>query len=344
MTDDRSGSELGSSGHDVPEQDPSALDESSGQGAPQPRWWPLGVGLATVLIVGWVLATAWVGIMGSHPAYLITLVVALAFALGLIAWALRVKPPSPRSRVRTWLARSGLLIGAVVLLGLIAWLRPLSADQIALDALDDGDGVSVDASRSMIRLTPIAEPGSVGLAFYPGAKVDPQAYAHVLRPIAEAGFAVVIFKQPYNLAILDSNAADATVGDPDDAIDGWVIAGHSLGGAMAARYAEQQRDELVGLLLYAAYPVVDMSDRSGLAAMSVFGTADGVADPADIEEGMTDLPPTAEFVAVDGAIHSFFGDYGLQNGDGTPGVSREAAQRVIADASIRFLQSIDASM
>ncbi len=299
------------------------------------------MGVATVVVVGWACATSWVGIVGSSPAYLITLLLALALAVGLIAWSVLVGPPPRRSRVRIWLARGGVLLGGAVLIGLLVFVRPLSAEQIALDALHDGGGVTVDVSRSTIRLVPDADPRSVGLAFYPGAKVDPQAYAHVLRPLAEAGFEVVIFKQPYNLAILDSNAADAVIGDPDDAIDEWVVAGHSLGGAMASRYAEQERDELAGLLLYAAYPVIDMSDRSELSVMSVFGTADGVAEPADIEDRMSDLPPATEFVAIEGAIHSFFGDYGLQRGDGTPGVSREEAQREIADASIRLLQSIE---
>jgi dienelactone hydrolase len=309
----------------------------------RPRWWPIGVGAAISLVVVWAFATAWVGIWGSSPAYLITLLLALVVAIGLVAWALVVGAPPERSTWKTWSARAGLLIVGAVALGLLVSLRPLSADQIALDALDDGNGVSVDVSRSSIRLTPTDDPRATGLAFYPGAKVDPQAYAHVLRPIAEAGFPVVIFKQPYNLAILDSNAADAVIGDPDDTIDRWAVGGHSLGGAMASRYAERDRDELDGLLLYAAYPVNDMSERTGLAVMSISGTNDGLATPADIEEHTPDLPVSTEYVPIDGGIHSFFGDYGLQRGDGTPDISRADAQRQIADASIRFLETLDAN-
>ncbi|TFH18977.1 MAG: alpha/beta hydrolase [Acidimicrobiales bacterium] len=215
------------------------------------------------------------------------------------------------------------------------------AAELGRSSCADGNGVTVDNSRSSIRLTPTDDPRATGLAFYPGAQVDPQAYAHVLRPIAEAGFPVVIFKQPYNLAVLDSNAANAVIGDPDDAIDRWAVGGHSLGGAIASSYAETDRDELVGLLLYAAYPVNDMSDREGLAVMSVYGTDDGLATPADIDEHRPDLPASTDYVAIDGGIHSFFGDYGLQNGDGTPGTTRVDAQRQIADASISFLEALD---
>ena len=83
-----------------------------------------------------------------------------------------------------------------MLLGLLVYLKPASAQQIAIDTLDDGDGVTVDVSRTSIRLTQPSEPTAAGLAFYPGALVDPQAYAHVLRPIAEAGFPVVISSSP----------------------------------------------------------------------------------------------------------------------------------------------------
>ena len=316
--------------------------QSPEQRGRRPRWWPIGLGTAVAVVVVWAFATVWVGIWGSSPAYLITLVLSLAVAIGLVTWALVVGPPPQRSAWKVSSARAGLLIAGAVLLGLLVYLKPLSATQIALDALDDGGGVTVEVSRSAIRLSPTDDPRSTGLAFYPGAKVDPQAYAHVLRPIAEAGFPVVIFKQPYNLAILDPNAANAVIGDPDDAIDRWAVGGHSLGGAMASSYAETDRDELVGLLLWAAYPVNDMSDRVGLAVMSVYGTNDGLATPADIDERRPDLPASTEYVAIDGGIHSFFGDYGLQRGDGTPGTTRADAQRQIAAASIGFLEALDA--
>ena len=277
----------------------------------------------------------------TSPIYLITLVLAFGLAIGLITWAVRVGPAPSRSRRRTWIARSGLLFGGAATIGALAYLRPLSAEPVAIDALDDGDGVTVDASRSMIRLTPQAPVRATGLAFYPGAKVDPQAYSNILRPLAESGFTVVIFKPPYNLAVLEPNAANAVIGNTDDTIDRWVVGGHSLGGAMAASYAEQERAELSGLLLYAAYPVNDMSGRADLEVMSVFGTNDAIATPTEIDESGRQLPPSTEFVPIDGAIHSYFGDYGPQRGDGTPGVSRNAAQSEIATATLSLLDGVD---
>ena len=325
---------------DLPTAEPDDATAQGAQPARRPRWWPIGVGVAIALVVVWAFATAWVGIWGSSPAYLITLLLSLALAIALVVWALLVGAPVPRPNWRTWLPRVVLLLGGLVLIGALLLLKPLSAEPIAIDALDDGSGVAVDVSRSQIRLTPTGEVSTVGLAFYPGARVDPQAYAHVLRPVAESGFTVVIFKQPFNLAVLDSNAANAVIGDADDAIDRWVVGGHSLGGAMASSYAESDRDELVALLLYAAWPVNDMSERADLAVMSVSGTNDGLATEAEIDERKPDLPSSTEYVPIDGAIHSYFGDYGLQRGDGTPTISRTDAQDQIAEASIGFLESL----
>lgn len=57
----------------------------------------------------------------------------------------------------------------------------------------------------------------------------------------------------------------------------------------------------------------------------------------DIDASRADLPSTATFVAVEGAVHAFFGDDGEQSGDGTPTVSREVAQGQIVAATVDAL-------
>jgi len=46
------------------------------------------------------------------------------------------------------------------------------------------------------------------------------------------------------------------------------------------------------------------------------------------------------FTAVEGGIHAYFGDYGPQPGDGTPGVDRNTAQRQIVAASVSFMDAV----
>jgi hypothetical protein len=305
----------------------------------QRRWWPLIASAAMVLTVVLCFTTSWDSVWNSHPAYWISLLVAAAgaVALGIWAWTASARPRGSNARRIT--LRILLVIATLVPATVLIWLRPLGPDSVALRALEDSDGVSVRATSLVVRMDP-DDPKSTGLVFYPGAKVDPRAYAHILRPIAEAGYPVVIIKLPFNLAVLSPNAADAVVGDDDD-VDRWVVGGHSLGGAMAATYASKEHDELVGLLLYAAYPASDMSSRTGLDITSIYGTEDGLATVADIEDSKANLPPDTRFVPIDGGIHAYFGDYGAQSGDGTSTITRSDAQAQIVEATLAQMERVD---
>lgn len=303
------------------------------------RWWPLIAAGVTMVVALFCAATSWSSMWDAHPAYWVTLLAVMACCLGMAAWAWWNSPGRPHKAFRTWGLRVVLVVGTVGTISFLLYVRPLAADQVAIDALRPGAGVAVTDSSSQIRLQPdVAK--STGLVFYPGAKVDPRAYAHILRPIAEAGYPVVIVKFPFNLAVFGIRSANDVVGRDDD-VDQWVIGGHSLGGAMAATYATDPRDELAGLLLYAAFPAGSMAERTELDVTSIFGTEDGLATVAKIEASKADLPANARFVPIEGGIHAFFGDYGAQSGDGTPTIERADAQAQIVAATLEQLDRID---
>jgi dienelactone hydrolase len=97
---------------------------------------------------------------------------------------------------------------------------------------------------------------------------------------------------------------------------------------------------VVGLLLHASYPASDISGVRGVSVLSVSGTNDGLATPADIEASKANLPADARFTAIDGAVHSFFGDYGPQPGDGVPTISHDEARTQISNASVEFAAGV----
>jgi len=301
-----------------------------------------------VVVVGLVLAMSWSPVVAGHPAYLVTLLVVAVGGLAAIALAsLTIRsaapdPPPARSRARTWGRWIGRAVAAVVVVGLLAvlwWLRPLGATDVALDALSSGNGVTVVQSATRIELRPTGELDPTGVVFYPGAKVDARAYAAILRPLAEAGHLVVIVKMPFGIALTDVNAASSVIA-AEDGVEYWVVAGHSLGGVAAASFASTHPADVDGLVLWASFPADSLADED-LAVLSVSGTKDGLTTPADVEESRTDLPSDTEFVAVPGAVHADFGDYGAQSGDGTPTVSRAKAQRQITSATLAFLAELD---
>ena len=318
-----------------------------------------------MVVVALVLATSWSPVVAGHPAYLVTLIlvavgglVAMTFASFTLRSAVPALPDAPdlpdpppdapaprpaRSRARTWGLWIGRAVATVVVVGLLGvlwWLRPLGASNVALDALQSGNGVTVVQSATRIELRPTGEVDPTGLIFYPGAKVDARAYAHILRPVAEAGHLVVIVKMPFGIAFVDINAASSVIA-AEDGVRHWVVAGHSLGGVAAARFASTHPDQVDGLVLWASYPAGSLAPHGDLTVLSVSGTNDGLTTPADVLASKPDLPRDTTFVAVRGAVHADFGDYGTQKGDGTPTIPREDAQRQITAATLAFLTELD---
>ena len=79
------------------------------------------------------------------------------------------------------------------------------------------------------------EGATKGLIFYPGGKVEYTAYVPLMQACAEKGILCVLVEMPFNLAVLDINAADGIQKEHPE-IEDWFIGGHSLGGSMAASY------------------------------------------------------------------------------------------------------------
>ena len=289
----------------------------------------LYAGAGVLLVIGWAFASTGGAILHGHPTYWVAYGFAFAAAVGAIAasfaWRHRALRPG-------WsVAGTSILL---LLAGLSWWLQPYEATDIALGAMRSDDAVLIDSGLTEITMTPTRDRSDVGVIFLPGAKVDARAYANILRPLADAGHVVVIVKEPLGIAFLAAGAAPSwAAAHPDTAV--WVVAGHSLGGVVAAQNASEPND-LADLILWASFPATDVSAQP-FAAVSVFGTRDSLTSLDQIDDSRSDLPPGTAFVAVEGAIHSHFGDYGDQPGDGETATPRRIAQTEIISATLRFL-------
>jgi len=207
-----------------------------------------------------------------------------------------------------------LVVGAV---GFVAWAGTPSGVLMdeAKAALQSGATVTVTTER-WLAFTPTGATPKAGLIYYPGGRVQAEAYAPTARAAAEAGYLAVIVPMPLNLAIFDVNAADRVMAAYPD-VKRWVIAGHSLGGSMAARYAAQNPGKVAGMILFASYPeaAMDMSKRTDLVTASVYGSRDGLAKPEQVEGSRSLFPADAQFVRIEGGNHAQFGWYGKQDRD-----------------------------
>lgn len=201
-----------------------------------------------------------------------------------------------------------------VLWTLIACGPPAAPGDDALDALESDAFVTV-TNEDAIWFEPTTRVADVGLVFYPGGKVDAEAYAPVLRRIAEAGYPVWVVRVAFDLAILSPGRADTVINVVDD-VDTWVVGGHSLGGVSAAVYADGHLDVVKGLALWAATPPDDRDlTDSGLAVSSLFASNDGLFVREDWEASFDLLPADTVKHEIVGGNHAGFGDYGDQADD-----------------------------
>lgn len=233
-----------------------------------------------------------------------------------------------------------LLVVLVAVGGFVVWASSAPAPmQAAVDAINDGnDGIYADTSR-WIAFSPEGAPPTTGFIFYPGGRVTAESYAPALRDIALQGYLVVAVPMPLNLAFFSPNSADEVIAAYPD-IEHWVIGGHSLGGAMAGRYAHDHPDVIDGIVLWGSFveDSYSLADRD-IAAASISGTLDGLATPEDIEASRAALPPDAEFVAIQGGNHAQFGWYGDQQGDNAATISREAQQVLVVAGTVEVLEA-----
>lgn len=230
----------------------------------------------------------------------------------------------PRKRAGRYILLA--LLALIVFLGIAfyAYVNDYRyADETATALLNSE---SIQQEGNLTILTPDADSSTgMGFIFYPGGKVEETAYLPLLERLREGGVTVVLVKVPLRLAVFDIKAADK-VYDAVPGITRWFIGGHSLGGAMASSYVAGNEDKLSGLILLGAYPVND----SPISTLCIYGSEDIMLDK-------TKLEGVANVLRIEGGNHAQFGNYGLQEGDGTATMSREEQQSIAAEAMLAFI-------
>lgn len=229
--------------------------------------------------------------------------------------------------------KRGVLAATAVLMALVLCCGIYAGDYYRAEetAVAGPAAVSVEITENRAVFRP--EEASAGLIFYPGGKVEFTAYAPLMARLAEQGVLCVLVKMPLNLAVLDVDAAK-DVPEEFPEVEDWYLAGHSLGGSMAASFAGKQADTYEGLILLAAYSTEDLT-QSGLKVCSLYGDRDGVLNMGKYVQYRTNLPEDTLEQVLEGGNHAGFGSYGHQEGDGfstlEPGVQMQWTADTIVD-------------
>jgi pimeloyl-ACP methyl ester carboxylesterase len=147
---------------------------------------------------------------------------------------------------------------------------------------------------------------------------------------------------PFGLAVLGADRAGEVI-DAYPEIDHWVLGGHSLGGAMSAQYADDNAEQLDGLVMWGAYPAEadDLSDTE-LMAVSVYASEDGLSTVEEVEGSAAQMPASTEFVLIEGGNHAGFGLYGPQDGDGIATITPAEQEAQAVAATIDLLEAVSA--
>ena len=235
----------------------------------------------------------------------------------------------PMSRRRKRLVAGGiLLLILAILTGAFFWYVSdyYRAEDVALEVMAQGSGITVQDNLTILSPT---YPTDTAIIFYPGAKVEAEAYLPLLDQIRQTGVTCILVHMPFNMAIFNADAAEEVISRFPE-IQHWYVAGHSMGGAMASKFASDHLDQVDGLILMGAYIYGDYPDEDTL---TIYGSLNqSVEDNIDYTENI---------VEIEGGNHAQFGNYGPQKGDLPATISAEEQQAQTVEAIEVFLAQRD---
>ena len=211
-------------------------------------------------------------------------------------------------------------------------------DSKAVAALKSTGFYSVTDNANSIVFTPTQNKSTTGIIFYPGGKVQPEAYAGIASKLAAKGYTTIIVKMPFNLAFFGVNGADDVIAEHHE-ITSWVIMGHSLGGVFASEYAVNHQDKINGVIYLAAYPSTNASNAT-FKALSIRGSLDNLTKAQDISNNKGKFPANTIFITIPGGNHYNNGNYGPQAGDNNSTITRDEQQNETVSYILEFLKNL----
>lgn len=229
------------------------------------------------------------------------------------------------SRRKKWLVAGGIVfLVLAILAGVFFWYVSdyYRAEDVALEVLAQDSGITVQDNLTILSPT---SPTDTAIIFYPGAKVEAEAYLPLLDQIRQTGVTCILVHMPFHMAIFDADAAQEVMAKFPE-IQHWYMAGHSMGGAMASKFASDHPDQVEGLILMGAYLYGDYPEEQTL---TIYGSLNqSVEDHIDYTENI---------VEIQGGNHAQFGNYGPQKGDLPAEISAQEQQAQTVAAIEAFL-------
>ena len=139
------------------------------------------------------------------------------------------------------------------------------------------------------------------------------------------------------MAALEVEAANAD-------IQHWVIAGHSVGGAAGALFANRHPDSVAGVVIWDSYPpsTASLADFSK-PVWHIHRATPDAAPPQTFAQQRGLFPRDSHWVAIPGGIHMNFGSFsgGGYQEDWAPSISQEQQHNLVVAGTLQALADIE---
>ncbi|SFH54661.1 alpha/beta hydrolase [Pisciglobus halotolerans] len=234
------------------------------------------------------------------------------------------------------------LVLIVLVAAVLLWIRAGTYEpkSLAMEAQVSDPQVKVERIDEGLLFQPTEPVKEEAVVFYQGALVEEASYSYWARQLAAAGYPVYLLHHPLNLAVLST--VDVAEMVQEEGIAEYVVGGHSLGGVMASRYANEHLKDagLKGVFYLASYP----DEKGSLLSfegkvLSVNGSNDGVVSQESSQNAKQWLPAQTVFKEIDGGNHAGFGDYGFQKGDQAATITNKEQQDQLVKLLLDWLST-----
>lgn len=204
------------------------------------------------------------------------------------------------------------------------------ADSTSLSYINGSENVTVSKISNGLF---VDGPGNdTALIFYPGAKIEYTSYLPLMNELAKNGVDAYLVEMPFNLAFLGTDRADEIINKSN--YTHYVMAGHSLGGSMAAKYASNHNVD--GLVLLAAYP----ADEINIPVLSIYGSNDKMLNLKTYNESKSLIKSNFTEDIINGGNHCQFGNFGFIESDGNASINSTAQQNQTVIDIIDFINAL----
>ena len=229
------------------------------------------------------------------------------------------------------IASSITIVGLLIAFTIFAF-DYYKADSKAYDYLESSDNVAVNKTDYGYFFDGVGTNDCI--IFYPGAKVEVEAYAPLMHELANEGIDTFLIKMPINIAYFGSSLADQVINNYK--YDNYYMCGHSLGGIVASKYTTKN-DKIKGIIYLASYSTIKLNDD--IKVLSLYGSNDKVLNIDEYNKNKKNWPSTYREIIIEGGNHAQFGFYNEQDGDGIANISNTDQINITKEEIIKFIKS-----